>query len=343
MSKQYIGADVHATSTNLSANRNGKIIKRFRVPTRIPALLEVLEQVKRPRTLVVEEGPMVDWLRRNLAGAVDEFIACDPRVNRLIYQDGDKDDPIDADKISELARGGFIRPVHHSDDVGRILLKQWVAIYHERVRQAVRMVNRLRALARRWGIRMPGRVLRNPSQRCDWLAEGVPVALLEQLEFYWPSLDLVRGQAKDARKQLVRRAKPYPVVAAWQAAPGVGVIRATTLLAYLDTPWRFQSPNRIWTYCGVGLRRRASGSDLRGRPKRGIVLPATACNRVLKCAVMGAAISAIHGNNVFAERYQHLRADGKTPGNARRTIARRLVAVLWGMWKSGRPYDASLV
>ena len=53
------------------------------------------------------EGPMAQWLYRNLQDAVDRIVVCDPRPNAPIAQDGDKDDAIDAAKLAALLRGGL--------------------------------------------------------------------------------------------------------------------------------------------------------------------------------------------------------------------------------------------
>jgi len=55
---------------------------------------------------------------------------------------------------------------------------------------------------------------------------------------------------------------------------------------------------------------------------------------------MGAAISAIQqGKNVFAERYERLVRHGLTSGNALHTVARKMLTVMWGMWKTGTRLD----
>jgi hypothetical protein len=117
------------------------------------------------------------------------------------------------------------------------------------------------------------------------------------------------------------------------------------LLAYLDTPWRFHNnPRKLWKYCGVGLIHSSSGRDKNGLPKKGLLQLAWAVNRRLKDAVMGSAISAIRqGDNVFADYYERLVHNGLTPSNARHTVARKMLTVMWGMWKTNRPFDEQLV
>ena len=58
---------------------------------------------------------MSGWLARNLDEYVDELVVCDPRRNALVAKEGDKDDPIDAEKMAQLYRGNFLRKVHQPD------------------------------------------------------------------------------------------------------------------------------------------------------------------------------------------------------------------------------------
>ena len=108
MDKAYywMSLDVHSRSCEFAASTpGGRITERRTVPTSIPPLVEAIRSVRRPRALVFEEGPMAGWLSRNLREHADRVIVCDPRHNHLIAKDGDKDDPIDTEKLLALARG----------------------------------------------------------------------------------------------------------------------------------------------------------------------------------------------------------------------------------------------
>lgn len=341
MTVHYIGADVDSRMTNLAVERNGRVIREFCVPTTIAALREVLESIGRPRWLTFEEGPMADWLARNLRAAVEELLICDPRRNALINQDGDKDDVIDARKPAALYRGGYLREVHHSDDPRRVELKQWVGLYHDRVREAVRQVNKIRGRCWQHGLRPRRGALRNAKARQDWLRELEGQPAKAQMELLFMGFDTAARQAALARKMILTLSRGAEVVKQWQELPGVGPIRAITLYAYLDTPWRFGGNSRkLWKYCGVGLERSSSGKDRRGRMRIGQLQLAWQVNRRLKDAVMGAAVSAIgQGKNVFAQQYERLVSNGLSRDNARHTVARKLLTVLWGMWKSGARFD----
>lgn len=311
----------------------------YRVPTTIPAIRQVLAGIEGRKVLTVEECSLADWLWRNLKDDVEELIVCDPRRNRLITDDGEKTNRIDARKLAELLRGGHLRAVYHTDSQERLVLKQWVGLYHDRVKDAVRQVNKIRARCLLWGVRPARRAVRDPMVRQEWLGKMKERALAAQLRVLFVGYDAVREQVQRSRQQLGRLSKQEKIVELWQAMPGIGLIRAVTFLAYMDTPWRFRSRKKRWKYCGVGLQRTATGSDRSGRDKPGTLKLAWACNKRLKSVVIGAAISAIgQGNNVLSEYYHGLVRRGVLSSNARHSVARKLIDKMTAMWKTHSPY-----
>jgi len=344
MSTYYIGADVHSNSTELAIENRGEIVARYSVPTSIPAIANVLNAFQGKKYVAVEEGPMSGWLYRNLRSKVDDFISSDPRRNKLIASDGDKDDKIDAAKLASLLRGGFLRKIHQSEDTGRAELKHWVSLYHDRVRDAVRSINKIRARCRMHGVKLSRTVLRNPDSRAKWLSETNNRALEAQLNMLWIGYDATVQQVKLARRQLALLGKKYEIIQCFGQLPGVGLIRATTLFAYLDTPWRFKKKSKLWKYCGVGLQRATSGTDRKGKPKPARLQLPWAVNRTLKNAVLGAAQTAINQkNNVFRNDYERMVQNGMITSNARHAVARKMLTAMWAMWKTNSPFDERLV
>ena len=344
MATSYIGMDVSSRTLDIAVERNKAIVWRHRVPTSIEAVRKVLHEIPGRKELTFEEGPLAHWLYRNLRDHVDKLVVCDPARNAYIAKDGDKDDPIDAAKLAPLLRGRYLREVYHSDDEERVALKRWVALYHDRVRQAVREINKFRGCCRIYGVSPTAKQVRDPETRKEWLPTLDDPVLVTQLEVLAMGYDVAEAQRSKAERELQRRSRAWPIIKLWQALPGIGPIRAATLLAYLDTPWRFRNPSALCKYCGVGLVRHGTGTDKHGHPKTGRLKLAWNINKRLKDAVMGAAKSAIaNGSNPFADHYDAMVGDGKKTSNAKHTVARKLLLVLWGMWKTGCPYDPSLV
>jgi transposase len=331
----FIGMDTHCSFCEIAAvNSDGEVVLRERCATTIPTLLAVIEQVPRPRQLVIEEGPLAGWLWRHLNKAVDEMVACEPRRNRLITHDGDKDDDLDAEKLAQLLRGGFVKPVHQVETLERASLKQLVSMYHYRVRQRVREGLRISSLFRQHGVMIRENAFVAAEDRKALRARLPAVPLLQDMiTLLWPSYDSAAEQEDELRMLLVRSAKQEEVIERFTALPGISWIRAATLFAYLDTPWRFRSKAALWKYLGIGLERKHSGN---GPEHLGVP---TRAHRLLKGTILGAARSAVaSGNNPFAGLYGRWIEQGLSSKLARRNVARVESATLWGLWKNGSAY-----
>jgi len=344
MATYYIGADVHTNNTQLAIEQRGRIVARYSVPTTIPAISTVLSSLEGRKIFAMEEGPMAGWLYRNLNQEVETFVVSEPRRNKLITSEGDKDDKIDADKLAALVRGNFLKAVHHTGDDHRAHMKHWINLYHDRIRDGVRDINKIRACCRMHGVRIPRKVVRNPVRRQAWLSGLDNPVLKAQLHMFWIGYDATKEQVEIAKKQFSSYARKYPIIKSWCKLPGVGLIRATTIFAYLDTPWRFKNRAKLHKYCGVGLVRASSGTDKKGRPKPPRLKLPWAVNRRIKNAVLGAATSAIEkSDNAFKDYYMRMLSHGITPANAKHSVARKLVSTMSAMWKTGSEYDEKLL
>jgi transposase len=331
----FIGMDTHRQFCTVAVvNSKGDIVQRERCATSIPGLLAIIETVPRPRWLVIEEGSLANWLWRGLHDAVDKMVVCEPRRNRLISQEGDKDDDLDAADLAELFRGGYVKPVHQVATLERTLFKQQVAIHHYRVRQRVREGLRVSSWFCQHGVMIRERAFTDAADRPALVARLPPSPVLSALVVQLlSSYDAQVEQEEHWRQQLVKAARQIEVVQRWVALPGISWIRAATLYAYLDTPWRFRSKSAAWKYMGIGLQRKRSGNgpEYLGVPKR--------AHRLLKGTILGAARSAAASrNNPFADLYGRWIDQGLSAKLARRNVARALAATLLGMWKNGSAY-----
>lgn len=335
MKSYVISLDVHCQTTEVTVlTPSGRIRHRDRVATCIPELRAQIEAVPRPRDVVMEEGSLADWLIRNLSPHADAVISCDPRRNALIAKESDKDDPIDSEKLGRLYRGGFVRKVHHAETAERAVFKELTGLYHDRVRNRVRQANRIIGQFRRHGVMVRESIFADPAERKGVL-ERLPKRVMLRIQFQvlWHGYDAAVEQETVLRRRLVRVARKEPQIRRFCDLPGVMWIRAATIYAYLDTPFRFKRKSSLWKYMGIGLQRRCSGQ---GPVRLGVP---SAVNKPLKNAILGAAMSAVAArSNPFADQYERWIHAGLTPRIARRNVARSLAVTMWGMWKNRSVY-----
>jgi transposase len=341
MAEHFIALDVHCAFSEMAAmTRTGKVVQQDRCETKIRDLVRMLSTIGRPRRLTFEEGPMADWLARELRRHVDELVVCEPRRNHWIARDGDKDDPIDARKLADLYRGGYLKPVHQPLSLQRSLLKQQVLWYHDRVRERVRQGHQLTALLRRHGVFVRVSNLLDEEEWQICLAR-LPrsAALVRGLERVRRLYTSLLQDEEALRAELVGAARNFEPVRRFQALPGIGWIRGVTFYALIDTPHRFRSKAALWRYAGIGLERRHSG---RGPVRTRL---SSEGHRRLKDVLLGAAKTAIEQtDNPFAEKYLYWsKEQGLHPANAKRNVARALAAAMWSLWKSGQTYEPERV
>jgi transposase len=339
--EHFIALDMHCAFCEMAVmTSGGRVTERRRLNTTIPELAAALDAVPRPKRLTFEEGPLADWLTRNLTETVDELVVCEPRRNRLIAKSSDKDDPLDAERLADLFRGGYLKPVHQSQTLERSLLKQHVSYYHDRVRDRVRLGNQALGLLRRHGVFVSASDLVDQERQAELLDRLPDSRLLRgDVQRLFASYEFLMNQEDENRRELVQAAREHDAVRRFERVPGFGWIRAATFFVYVDTPHRFPSVSTLWRYCGIGLERRHSGAG----PTK--VRLASRGHRRLKDVLLGAAKSAIaSANNPYADKYEVWRNEtGLAPTTARRNVARALAATLWSLWKSGGEYDPARV
>jgi transposase len=339
--QHFIALDTHCAFCEMVVvSSTGKVVKRQRCDTNIAALVEAIESVRHPRLLTFEEGPLAGWLARNLRPHVDRLIVSEPRRNALIAKESDKDDPIDAERLAQLLRGGYLKEVHQGATLDRNVLKQHVSFYHDRVRDRVRQGHQLMALLRRHGVFASINDVVDVDERKRLWNKLPPRKLLRtDLDDVFATYEFLVAREERTRTDLVRLARKEEPVRRFQELPGIGWIRAITFYIYIDTPSRFPSKSALWRYCGIGLERRHSGKG----PLR--VQLTKAGNRRLKDVLIGAARSAaVQRDNPFADKYVHwTQEEGMHPATARRNVARSIASTLWSLWKTGSKYDPALV
>jgi transposase len=337
MTEYFIALDVHCAFSEMAVvTGKGKLVRRDRCETAIPPLVERIQTVSRPRRITFEEGPMADWLARSLRSHVDELVVCEPRRNHWIARDGDKDDPIDAAKLANLYRGGYLKAVHQSESLQRSLLKQQVSLYHDRVAERVRQGNQLVALFRRHGAFVKSSdLLIEDEWRLSLRRLPSETSLRQGVERVREVYLLMVDHEEALREELVGLARNEEPVRRFADLPGFSWIRSVTFYAYVDTPWRFRSKSALWRYAGIGLERRHSGQG----PTRTRLCRQG--HRQLKNILLGAAKTAIsQGQNPFADKFTFwTEQEGLPVPNARRNVGRALAATMWSMWKSGQRYD----
>jgi transposase len=341
---KYIGFDAHQETSVISVlNAAGREVKTAILPTQPQPLIAFLEGLRGTLYLTFEEGTYAAWLYDLLVDRVAKLIVCDPRRNALL-KEGNKTDANDARKLAELLRLGSLHAVYHGSRSMRPL--QELAHAYEALRDdTTRVMNRIKALYRGRGIACRGRGVYTKAQRASWLERLPAGAPRLRAELLHTQLDQVRTLRRRARVALLAESRQHTVAARLRQIPGMGPLRVALVMAHLQTPHRFRSRKQLWTYIGLGLVQRGS-SEYRMKGGRAVRRPHALQLRglnpnhrpELKEIFKSAALTALRQPGAFKNYYDARLPQGVDPAILRVTVARKLAALLWHLWKKGGHY-----
>jgi len=335
----YIGVDCHISTLDFAVvDGKGTIKKKACVNTGVKEFMEFVRSIPAPRKIYIEEGELANWLLETSRRFGEQLIITDPRENKWISKAKQKNDPIDATKLAQLARGGYIKEIYHPVN-DRRRFKELVFAYHDTVKSQTRIKNKIKACFRREGIICRGETVYSETYRAEWKEKlpknNIVYLIIDEL---WIQLDQLQSTKEKIKINIRTCARKYPELKRFMMVPGVGLIHASTISAIIETPHRFANKKKVWMYAGIGLTERGSGDKVYSRHLT------REFNRPLKNAIKKATEAAIHGNNnPFMRQYLRLTIEKGVPSHkAKLTVARSLLSALYIIWKKGEDYDPDI-
>jgi transposase len=345
-SSKYIGMDVHKESISIAVrNAAGKIVMESVIETKANVILDFINGLRGELHVTFEEGTWSAWLYDLLKPHVSQLVVCDPRRNALL-QEGNQNDRVDARKLAELLQHNQLRPVYHGNH-GLRAQKELVRSYLTITKDLSRVMTRVKAIYRSWGIPCNGTQVYSVRHRAEWLEKIGEPGVCRRAEHYYQQLDALRLLRLEVRKDLIAESKRHPVWKRLGQIPSVGPIRAAVLLGIVQTAHRFRTNRQLWTYSGLGievhssadhqvvkgqLQRKKKPIEIRGLNKN--------CNHHLKNLFKAVAATASTRPGPFQEFYAALVAKGMRPEMARLTVARKIATIVLIVWKKGVCFDA---
>jgi len=326
---KYIGMDVH-TATKQKPKQSSSLFM-------VCAVVSL--------HVSFEEGTWASWLYDLLKPHVTEVLVCDSRKNALLRV-GNKNDREDARKLSELLFLNKLHPVYHGE-TGIRTLKELARSYLTITRDLTRVMNRLKAIYRGWGIACAGQQVYAPRYRVEWLAKITEAGVRRRAEIYYLQFDALAALRQEVRRELLAESRKHPATRLLRQIPSIGPIRAALLIALMQTPHRFRTKRQLWAYCGLALRTydsgeyRFVGSQLK-RSKKAVTIRGLNKNHNhdLKNIFKGAATRAAATAGPLQNFYEARIANGMKPPMARLTLARKIAAITLLVWKKGVRFDA---
>lgn len=344
---KYIGLDVHQATISVAVlDSKGKLVMESIIETKAATILQFVHGLRGSLSLTLEEGTWAAWLYDLLKPHVTELVVCNPRKNALL-KEGNKSDRSDARKLAELLRSNLLSPVYHGEN-GIRTLKETARTYLTITKDLTRVMSRIKALYRSWGITCAGQRVYSAADRHQWLEKLPDAGVRCRAKWFYQQLDQLLPLHRQIRQALVAESRKHPASRCLRAIPSLGPIRVAILIAEIQTPHRFRTKRQLWAYSGLALETRTSaeyrfvsGELQRSKKLRTIRGLNANHNHDLKYIFMSAAINASVHPGPFRDFYTALVAKGARPSMARVTLARKIAAISLSIWKKGECFDAN--
>ena len=343
---KYIGMDVHKEAIVIAVlNGSGKLVMESIVETKTSSILQFVHGLRGELHVTWEEGTWAAWLHDLLQPHVHQVLVCNPRRNALL-KEGSKNDKVDARKLADLLRTGMLRPVYHGEH-GLRTLRELGRRYQTISQDLNRVMNRLKALYRGWGIPCAGTQVYALHSREEWLNKIPHAGVRRRAELLYEQLDGLQGLRRNLRPELLAESRKHKAAKLLRQIPCIGPIRAARLLALMQTLHRFRSKRQLWTYSGLGIEthdsaqyRYVRGQLQRSKKPQQIRGLNRNHNHEMKEIFKGAATRASCGVGPLRNFYVALLAKGMKPEMARLTLARKMAAITLTLWKKEERFDA---
>jgi transposase len=239
-----------------------------------------------------------------------------------------------------------LNSVYHGE-AGVRTLKELARSYLTIGKDLARVMTRVKAIYRSWGIPCAGKQVYALRHRAEWLGKITEVGVHRRAEFYYQQLDALRSLRHEVRHDLLTESKKHKATKLLCQIPSIGPIRAALLIALIQTPHRFRTKRPLWKYSGFAIETHSSADyrsvegQLQKSNKRISVRGLNRnCNHDLKNLLKSAATVASVKPGPFQEFYAALVAKGMRPEMARLTLARKIATIVLIVWKKGVCFDA---
>jgi transposase len=318
---------------------NGAFIGSKSFPTSEENIIEALKAIKaKEKYLTLEEGNLAYWICQIASPYVTELLPCDPKENALIFKSSNKRDKLDAEKLCRLLRLGELNRVYQPDSDDRAIFKAAIQHYMDLRDQQIALKQKIKAMFRHWGvINVAGEAVYSIKKRHDYLNQLKHLDIRNQLNRLYSVLDVTESMQKKAIQAVKKLGQKYPEIKEFKKIPGIGDILAHTFDAIIQTPHRFANKQKLWRYCRLGITDRSSDGKYLGYKRLD-----RSGQAELKSLSYQAWLSSLKSDNEVKRFYLESLRRTFSRVHARLNTQRKILAVMYGMWKRGEAYRPQL-
>jgi len=331
----YIGFDVHKKSVSYCVKAgDGTILDEGRIAARRASLREWAAKRAQPWQGAMEATLFSGWIYDTLRPFASELQMGHPAMMKAIGASKRKSDRLDARKIADLVRCSLL-PVCYVAPPEIRELRRILRYRNLVVSQAVRLKNRMSGLLMETGAEYNKQRLHGAeyfSELLDQLQE-IPESVKDLLRLSRGTLEMFHKTQQRLLERLENDSRLAERVERLKSIRGVGTVTALTWALEVGDPGRLGSIARAVSYCGLTAAL-VSSAD---KQQRGPISKQR--NGHLQTVLIEAAKLAPRWNPQLAAVHERELQRGHR-NRATLAVARKLVAYLLAVDKSGKPFQS---
>jgi transposase len=331
----YIGFDIHKkTIVFCNKAQDGRILDEGTIAARPADLDAWAQRQSRPWVGAMEATLFTGWIYDQLLPLAQELKVAHPAMLKAIAASKKKNDQVDARKIADLLRCDLLPECYMAPQWMREL-RRILRYRNLVVREATRMKNRIAGLLMETGTPYNKQRLHGRKYFSELLGslQLMPASVRELLQLSRGQVEMFESIQQRLLKELRTNTRLRDRVALLQTIPSVGEVLALTWVLEIGEVQRFGSIAQAVSYCGLCSAQCSSA----GREQRGPISKQR--NKYLQTMLIEAAKLAPRYNPALAAVHQGELGRGNR-NRATLAVARKLVAYLMAVDKSGKAYQA---
>jgi len=330
----FIGLDIHKrTIAFCEKSPLGNVVDRGTVSARKEALVAFAASRTRPFVAGLEATLFSGWVYDTLLPYAAEVHVGHPRRLKAISKN--KNDRIDAEMLANLLRADLFPSCYMASPEVREL-RRVLRYRHFMVTHATRMKNKASGILMETGVEYVKSKLHGKKYFSELLdsLEDLPPSVLGLLRMTRNNLEIFTAAQRQLLQALTQHAALRDRVELLQTVGGVGQVTALTWALEIDDPNRFSNIRRAQSYCGLCSAQHESGDKQRRMPL------SKERNPHMQSILIEAAKLAPSKHTHLAHVRDQAIARGYNKNRATLAVARKLVAYLMAVDKSGQPFVA---
>ncbi len=330
----YIGLDVHKRTISFCTKRSdGKTVAHGRFGADRGSIVQWASSQQTPWIGGLEATLFTGFIYDVLTPYALELQVGHPLQIKAISCAKHKSDRIDAETLANLLRADLFPSCHMASPLVREL-RRVLRYRNFLVTQSVAMKNKTTGLLMEVGVAYDSRRIHGQGYFYELLdgLDEVPSSVRELLRTTRCGLEMFQAAQKRLLAALGEHEYLHERVKRLMSIDGVGEVTGLTWALEVDTPERFSNLKKVQSYCGLCSGRNESA----GKNKRAPLSKQR--NPHLQTVLIEAAKLAPRWNEALARLHADVRERGYNPNRATCAVARKLVAYLMAVDRSGHPF-----